>query len=186
MRSMTRYRMLIGVLLLLGLLLAACQPAPETQDAAPEATAAPAEPESEAPPQAKAAAEEAAAEEAAAETNDAGTGELLVGVWSGKLQTPAGYVYPSEWEFKDDGVLLLRVVTDEGTINMAFAYYFDPDGALRLDSQDGSEPGRREVFFENDDRVRLVAVRDGIVTLLVREPLQIEESALPQALADLR
>lgn len=180
MRFVNRYRMLIGLLLLLGVL-AACRPAPD-----PPAVEQAATPQDTAVPEPTGAAQADAVQDVAetvSETQAGDTGELLVGVWSGKLQTPAGYVYPSEWEFKEDGVLLLRVVTDDGTINMAFAYYFDPDGALRLDGQDGSEPGRREVFFENDDRVRLVAVRDGIVTLLVREPLQIEESAVPQTVA---
>lgn len=107
----------------------------------------------------------------------------LLGTWSGKLQTPQGWVYPSEWIFDDDGTLLVKVVVDDGTVHLAYDYYFDEDGALRLDANDGNEPGRREVFFQNADTVRLVAVRDGIVTLLMRGEMALEPTAEPAGLS---
>lgn len=159
MRWMNRWGFVVGMLLLM-LVAAACQSEPVVEEVVETAVPTPTVPEPTATPE-----------------PEKGDAELLLGVWSGRLQTPAGFVYPSEWEFREDGTMLLTVLIDEETVNLAYVYYFDPDGALRLDGQDGSEPGRREVFFENDDTVRLVAVRDGIVTLLLRGPLEDADAA---------
>lgn len=96
------------------------------------------------------------------------TAERLLGNWTGMVDTFDGASYPSEWAFQEDGTLIVVTRIEGNVVRFEFEYYFDPDGALRIDDGNGDSPGRREVEFLGEDEVTLTAVKDGLVTSLTR------------------
>lgn len=99
------------------------------------------------------------------------TQERLIGKWGGIISNSEGDQFPSEWEFTEDGKLIIIVAP--GTLNavQTGTYYFDDDGALRIvadDAEEGETPGRRVVEFIGDDTVKLTAENDGVAATLTR------------------
>lgn len=97
------------------------------------------------------------------------TAQRIIGKWSGALENENGDVFPSNWEFTGDGKLIVIVAPDSLNITQVADYWFDDDGALRMqDPNSDDEPGRREIEFITDDTMTLTAVNSGIVTTLTR------------------
>lgn len=99
------------------------------------------------------------------------TAERLVGKWSGLISNDEGGTFPSDWEFTEDGKMIVVIAPGALNVVQTATYYFDDDGALRIvadDAEEGATPGRRVVEFVTDDTVKLTAENSGIVTTLTR------------------
>ena len=99
------------------------------------------------------------------------TADRIIGTWRGTLVNDDGDIFPTEWEFSEDGKLVL--VISPGVLDMVQVadYWFDDDGAIRtkeITAAKDVKPGRRVIKFISDDVMTLTAEESGIVTTVKR------------------